>query len=69
MQDIDRLKPSKYLIKSAKEHIEEAKIRIDQYYEVQVSRKNFEKENKEADKVVVRITEILSEKAFNFSPI
>ena len=74
LQEVDGLKPSKYLIKTAKEHIEgnidieEAKIRIDEYYEVQGSRKNFEKENEEADKVAVRITEILSEKAFNFSP-
>ena len=65
MQDIDGLKPSKYLIETAKEHIEgtidieEVKIRIDEYYEVQGSRKNFEKENEEADKVAVRITEIL----------
>lgn len=74
LQDVDGLKPSKYLIKQAKEHIEgninieEVKTRIDEYYEVQGSRKNFEKENEEADKVAVRITEILSEKAFNFSP-
>lgn len=74
LQDVDRLKPSKYLIKTAKEHIEgnidieEVKTRIDEYYEVQSSRKNFETENEEADKVAVRITEILSEKAFNFSP-
>lgn len=74
LQDVDGLKPSKYLIKTAKEHIEgtidieEVKTRIDEYYEAQGSRKNFEKENEEADKVAVRITEILSEKAFNFSP-
>ena len=74
LQDVDGLKPSKYLIKTAKEHIEgtidieEVKTRINEYYEVQGSRKNFEKENEEADKVAVRITEILSEKAFNFSP-
>jgi len=74
LQDVDGLKPSKYLIKTAKEHIEgtidieEVKTRIDEYYKVQGSRKNFEKENEEADKVAVRITEILSEKAFNFSP-
>ena len=73
LQDVDGLKPSKYLIKTAKEHIEgnidieEVKTRIDEYYEVQGSGKNFEKENEEADKVAVRITEILSEKAFNFS--
>ena len=74
LQDVDGLKPSKYLIRTAKEHIEgnidieEVKTRIDEYYEVQDSRKKFEKDNEEADKVAVRITEILSEKAFNFSP-
>ena len=74
LQEVDGLKPSKYLIKQAKEHIEgnidieEVKTRIDEYYEVQGSRKNFEKENEEADKVAVRITELLSENAFNFAP-
>ena len=74
LQDVDGLKPSKYLIKTAKEHIEgnidieEVKIRIDEYYEIQGNRKNFEKENEEADKVSVRITQILSENAFNFAP-
>lgn len=74
LQDVDGLKPSKYLIKTAKEHIEgnidieEVKTKIDEYYEAQGSRKKLEKENEEADKVAVRITEILSEKAFNFSP-
>lgn len=74
LQDIDGLKPSKYLIKTAKEHIEgnidihEVKDRINQYYESLNSRKDFEKEeNEEADKVAVRITEILSENTFNFS--
>ena len=73
LQDVDGLKPSKYLIKTAKEHIEgninleEVKNKIDEYYEVQDSRKKFEKENEEADKVAVRITEILSEKAFSFT--
>ena len=74
LQEVDGLKPSKYLIKTAKEHIEgnigieEVKTRIDEYYEVNGSRKNFEKESEEADKVSVRITEILSENAFNFAP-
>ena len=73
LQDVDGLKPSKYLIETAKEHIEgnidieEAKERISQYYEVQSSRADFEKRSEEADKVAVRITEILSEDAFNFS--
>lgn len=74
LQDVDGLKPSKYLIKTAKEHIEgnidiqEVKDRINQYYEALDSRKDFEKEeNEEADKVAVRIIEILSENTFNFS--
>ena len=73
LQDVDGLKPSKYLIKTAKEHIEgdinidEVKSKINEYYEAQSGRKEFEKESEEADKVAVRITEILSEKAFNFS--
>ena len=74
LQDVDRLKPSKYLIDTAKEHIEgnidinEAKKKIDEYYKISNNRKNEEIENsEEADKVAVRITELLSEKAFNFN--
>ena len=74
LQDVDGLKPSKYLIKTAKEHIEgnidiaEAKERINQYYEEADNRKKIEEGNEEADKVAVRITEILSEKTFSFIP-
>ena len=74
LQEVDGLKPSNYLIKTAKEHIEgnidinEVKERINQYYEALDSRKNVqEKSSEEADKVATRITEILSERAFNFS--
>ena len=73
LQDVDGLKPSKYLLDTAKEHIEgninidEAKKRINSYYE-QSNEKNNEDNTEEADKVSVRIAEILSEKAFNFSP-
>ena len=73
LQDVDGLKPSEYLIKTAKEHIEgnisidEVKKRINEYYETENSRKKFEKDSEEADKVAVRIAEILSENAFNFS--
>ena len=73
LQDVDGLKPSEYLLDTAKEHIEgninidEAKKRINSYYE-QSSERNNEDNTEEADKVSVRITEILSEKAFNFSP-
>ena len=37
-----------------------------EYYEAVDSRKEFENRNEEADKVAVRITEILSENTFNF---
>ena len=73
LQNVDGLKPSEYLLNTAKEHIEgninidEAKKRINNYYEQSTERKK-EENTEEADKVSVRITEILSEKAFNFSP-
>ena len=72
LQDVDGLKPSNYLIENAKEHIEgkidlnEIKYRINQYYKV---KNNLEEETEEADKVSIRITEILSEKSFNFNYI
>ena len=75
LQEVDGLKPSKYLIDTAKEHIEgninieEVENRINQYYKVLDKRKTEEAENtEEADKVAVRITEILSDKSFNFNP-
>lgn len=73
LQDVDGLKPSKYLIETAKEHIEgnidieEVKNRINEYYKTVDTRESEERENEEADKVSVRITEILSENTFNFS--
>ena len=74
LQDVDGLKPSDYLLDTAKEHIEgnininEAKDRINKYYKESNERKKIEENTEEADKVSVRITEILSENAFNFSP-
>lgn len=75
LQDVDGLKPSKYLIDTAKEHIEgkinidEVEKRIDKYYKVLDNRKKDETENsEEADKVAVRIAEILSDNSFNFNP-
>ena len=75
LQDVDGLKPSKYLIDTAKEHIEgkinidEVEKRIDKYYKVLDNRKKDETENsEEADKVAVRITEILSDNSFHFNP-
>ena len=74
LQDVDGLKPSDYLLDTAKEHIEgninidEAKDRINRYYRESNDRKKIEENTEEADKVSVRITEMLSENAFNFSP-
>ena len=73
LQDVDGLKPSKYLIETAKEHIEgnidlkEAEKRINQYYKV-LDNRTLEEASEEADKVSVRITELLSEKSFTFNP-
>ncbi|MBP1672825.1 MAG: cell filamentation protein Fic [Bacteroidetes bacterium] len=73
LQQIDGLKPSGYLIETAKQNIEgeisiqEVKLRIESYYKQHPSTDN-ENRTEEADKVSARITEILSEKTFTFSP-
>ena len=76
LQDVDGLKPSEYLLKTAKEHIEDkitiddVKYRIENYYKQLLSRENDEKERtEEADKVSARIAEMLSEETFSFSPV
>ena len=75
LQDVDGLKPSEYLIKTAEQHIEgeitisEVKGLIDSYYESKGVRLDVEqKSTEEADKVAARMTEILSEKSFSFTP-
>jgi len=74
LQEVDGLKPSSYLIETAKKNIEgyitieEVKQRIDSYYK-QHPVKNHENRTEEADKVSARITEILGEKTFRFSPV
>ena len=75
LQDVDGLKPSKYLLQTAGRHIEgditidEVKHLIDSYYQSKANRKDAENERtEEADKVSARITEILSEKSFSFTP-
>ncbi len=75
LQDVDGLKPSEYLLQTAGKHIEgkitidEAKHLIDSYYQSKSGRKKIENERtEEADKVSARITEILSEKSFSFTP-
>lgn len=73
LQQVDDLKPSEYLIETAKQNIEgditigEVKQRIDSYYK-QYPVKDAKNRTEEADKVSARITEILSEKTFTFSP-
>lgn len=74
LQEVDGLKPSEYLVKTAKEHIEgkinfkEVKSRINSYYVVVEDNKKEEtKLNEEADKVAVRIAEVLSDDSFVFS--
>ena len=76
LQDVDGLKPSEYLIETARENIEdkititEVQQRIDSYYKQQSKIKNVETERtEEADKVSARITEILSNNTFSFSPL
>lgn len=76
LQDVDGLKPSKYLLDTAKEHIEgkigieEVEQRINKYYKILNSREQEKVDNnEEADKVSVRITEILSDNSFNFNPV
>ena len=75
LQDVDGLKPSSYLIDTAKRHIEgdvtieEVKGLIDTYYKSRQGRLSFEEERtEEADKVSARITELLQEETFSFTP-
>ena len=72
LQKVDGLEPSEYLIKTANKNIE-GDITFEDAHELITS---YYKENKvhaerteEADKVSVRIAQIISEKSFVFSPI
>ena len=74
LQAVDGLKTSEYLLDTAKDHIEgkitieEAQKRIYSYYEQRSTCTETENETKEADIVSARITKLLGEKAFQFSP-
>ena len=74
LQAVDGSNTSEYLLDTAKEHIEgkitidEAQERIHSYYEQRTVRTETENETKEADIVSARITKLLGEKAFQFSP-
>ena len=73
LQQVDGLSTSVYLIETARQNIEgyisigEVKQLIDNYYKQHPS-SHEDNRTEEADKVSARITEILSEKTFNFSP-
>ena len=74
LQQVDGLTPSAYLYETAKRNIEgeisieEAKKLIDSYYESKTSLTEDDDDTEEADKVSARITELLSEKSFSFTP-
>ena len=73
LQDVDGLKPSKYLIKTAKRHIEgeitaaEARRLVDEYYETKLGY-DVPADAKEADKVAARIVAIVNMPGFRLSP-
>lgn len=76
LQDVDGLKPSPYLLDTARRHIEgditieEVKGLIDTYYKSKEGRLTSEEgRTEEADKVSVRITELLQEETFSFTPL
>jgi fido (protein-threonine AMPylation protein) len=75
LQDVDGLKPSAYLVDTAKRHIEgditidQVKGLIDTYYKSRQGRLSTEEERtEEADKVSARITGLLQEDTFSFGP-
>ncbi len=73
LQAVDGLKPSKYLIDTAIKNIEgditldEARELLDSYYEENPMKDSSDR-TEEADKVSVRIAQILSEPSFSFTP-
>ena len=75
LQAVDGLKPSSYLLETARRHIEgdisieEVKSLIDSYYQTQASHTQDSAMTEEADKVSANIAELLNEKAFTFSPM
>lgn len=75
LQQVDGLHTSQYLLDTARKHIEgditigEAKALIDSYYQSASGCEMAENgRTEEADKVSARITEILAEKTFSFTP-
>ena len=73
LQDVDGLKPSQYLIATAKRHIEgeisqeEARRLVDEYYETKFGHDEPE-DAEEADKVSARMIAIINAPGFRLSP-
>lgn len=73
LQAVDGLKPSEYLIETARQHIEgditidEVQERIRSYYQSKTIRTNAETE--EADKASANITRLLGERSFAFTVV
>lgn len=75
LQDVDRLKVSKYLIDIAKDNIdgkindEEIEPLLKSYYDAKEIRNEVDIDEKNADIVSSRITKLLKDNSFKFSPI
>ncbi len=73
LQDVDGLKPSEYLLLTAKRHIEgeisqdDARRIIDEYYETKDGH-DLPRETEEADKAAARIVAVINSPTFVFSP-
>lgn len=73
LQAVDGLKPSDYLIETARKHIEgditidEVQQLIKSYYDSKDIRTEKDNETEEADKVSANITKLLNERSFAFT--
>ncbi len=74
LQDVDGLKPSKYLLATAKRHIEgeisqeDVRRLVDEYYETKLGHDEPE-DVEEADKVSARMVAIINTPGFRLSPV
>ena len=73
LQDVDDLKPSQYFLDTVRQNIEgkitleEVRKLVDQYYTTKEGLQQ-EKRTEEADKVAVRIAELIAHQTFSFRP-
>lgn len=74
LQDVDGLRTSEYLLSVAQKNIEgemtldQAQRQVESYYQTRSDRQAIEDGTAEADIVSTRITALLAEKSFHFSP-